>query len=60
MLILCLCSYVVTILAASVLYIILFRENKRREQLELDEREKDRVAFKDLTDVENPYFRYVL
>ncbi|KAI0870423.1 putative MFS transporter [Hypoxylon argillaceum] len=52
--------YVVTILAASVLYIILFRENKRREQLELDEREKDRVAFKDLTDVENPYFRYVL
>ncbi|KAI0428319.1 putative MFS transporter [Xylaria sp. FL1042] len=52
--------YVITILAASVLYVILFRENRRREQLGLDERERDRVAFKDLTDVENPYFRYVL
>jgi hypothetical protein len=56
----CLCSYVVTILAASALYVILFRENKRREQLGVDEREKDRIAFKDLTDIENPYFRYVL
>ncbi|KAI1120140.1 putative MFS transporter [Nemania abortiva] len=52
--------YVVTILAACVLYAILFRENKRREQLGLDEQEKDRNAFKDLTDKENPYFRYVL
>ncbi|KAI0471391.1 putative MFS transporter [Xylaria cf. heliscus] len=52
--------YVVTILAASTLYVILRRENRRREQLGLDERERDRVAFKDLTDKENPYFRYVL
>ncbi|KAI1157993.1 putative MFS transporter [Nemania serpens] len=52
--------YVVTILAACALYVILFRENRRREQLGLDERERDRMAFKDLTDKENPYFRYVL
>ncbi|KAI1748744.1 putative MFS transporter [Xylaria castorea] len=52
--------YVVTILAASTLYVILRRENRRREQLGLDERERGRVAFKDLTDKENPYFRYVL
>ncbi|KAI1274250.1 putative MFS transporter [Xylaria sp. FL0933] len=52
--------YVITMLAASALYVILFRENRRREQLGLDERERDRIAFKDLTDVENPYFRYVL
>ncbi|KAF2972329.1 hypothetical protein GQX73_g1272 [Xylaria multiplex] len=52
--------YVITILAASALYVILSRENKRREQLGLDERERDRVAFKDLTDRENPYFRYVI
>jgi uncharacterized membrane protein YoaK (UPF0700 family) len=53
-------SYIVTILSASTLYVILRRENKRREQLGLDEQERDRVAFKDLTDKENPYFRYVL
>ncbi|KAI8948606.1 putative MFS transporter [Xylaria longipes] len=52
--------YVVTILAASTLYVILRRENRRRERLGLDERERGRVAFKDLTDKENPYFRYVL
>ncbi|KAI0864846.1 putative MFS transporter [Xylaria cubensis] len=52
--------YVVTILTASTLYVILRRENRRREQLGLDERERGRVAFKDLTDKENPYFRYVL
>ena len=53
-------SYVITILAATTLYIILHRENKRRETLGLDEREGKRIAFKDLTDKENPYFRYVL
>ncbi|KAI0532623.1 putative MFS transporter [Xylaria digitata] len=52
--------YVITILAASTLYVILSRENRRREQLGLDERERDRIAFKDLTDKENPYFRYVI
>ncbi|KAI0409235.1 putative MFS transporter [Xylaria palmicola] len=52
--------YVITILAASALYVILFRENRRRERLGLDGREKDQNAFKDLTDKENPYFRYVL
>ncbi|KAI1197887.1 putative MFS transporter [Nemania serpens] len=52
--------YVVTILAACALYVVLFRENRRRERLGLDERERDRMAFKDLTDKENPYFRYAL
>lgn len=52
--------YVVTILASSALYVLLRRENRRRDQLGLDERERDRFAFKDLTDEENPYFRYVL
>ncbi|KAI0205892.1 putative MFS transporter [Astrocystis sublimbata] len=52
--------YVVTILAASALYAILRRENRKREQLGLDEQERSRVASKDLTDKENPYFRYVL
>ncbi|KAI1419222.1 putative MFS transporter [Xylaria sp. FL1777] len=52
--------YVITILAASALYVVLLRENRRREQLGLDQQEGDRLAFKDLTDKENPYFRYVL
>lgn len=53
-------SYCITILSASTLYVILWRENRRRDNLELDETERDRLAFKDLTDKENPYFRYVL
>ncbi|KAI1172048.1 putative MFS transporter [Nemania sp. FL0916] len=53
--------YVITILAAISLYIVLFRENRRRDHLNLnDERERDAIAFKDLTDKENMYFRYVL
>lgn len=53
-------SYCITIVSASVLYYILHRENKKRETLGLDESERDRLAFKDLTDKENSYFRYVL
>ena len=43
-----------------VLYLVLRRENKRRESLRLDDEGRDRLAFRDLTDRENPYFRYVL
>ena len=42
------------------LYYVLHMENKRRESLRVDEEERDRLAFMDLTDKENPYFRYVL
>lgn len=53
-------SYCITIVSASTLYIVLRRENKKREAFQGDERERDRLAFKDLTDKQNPYFRYVL
>ncbi|ETS74130.1 hypothetical protein PFICI_13996 [Pestalotiopsis fici W106-1] len=51
--------YCITILCASALYVLLYRENKRRDQLSLDENERNRNAFKDLTDKENLHFRYV-
>lgn len=53
-------SYSITIAAAVVLGIVLSRENKKREDLAVNEEERDRLAFMDLTDKENPYFRYVL
>ncbi|KAF9873048.1 major facilitator superfamily transporter [Colletotrichum karsti] len=52
--------YCVTILSAATLNFVLWRENKRRDGLGLDEGERDRLAFKDLTDKENLHFRYVL
>ncbi|OKL60414.1 hypothetical protein UA08_04377 [Talaromyces atroroseus] len=52
--------YCLTILFSTILYVILRRENSRRDKLDLDEDERQRVAFKDLTDKENLYFRYVL
>jgi len=52
--------YCIVICLAVALYITLRRENKRRDGLGLDEGARDRLAFKDLTDKENPYFRYVL
>ncbi|KAF2491956.1 MFS general substrate transporter [Lophium mytilinum] len=53
-------SYCITITAAITLYYVLWRENKKREGYPIDEEERDRMAFMDLTDKENPYFRYVL
>ena len=47
-------------LCATSLYVILYRENKARERLELNEEDKARMAFKDLTDQENKFFRYAL
>jgi MFS family permease len=52
--------YCITIVAAGVLYVVLWRENKTRDARQVDEAERDRIAFMDLTDGENPYFRYVL
>jgi hypothetical protein len=46
--------------ASGALYVVLKRENKRRDTLVGNEDERDRLAFRDLTDKENVYFRYVL
>ncbi|KAH6686425.1 allantoate permease [Plectosphaerella plurivora] len=51
--------YVICILAAAALYWVLRRENAKREHLAVDEEERAKLAFQDLTDKENPYFRYV-
>ena len=53
-------SYCILIVLAGVLYVLLRRENSRRASLQLNEEDRDRLAFMDLTDKENPYFRYVL
>ncbi|KAJ5919296.1 hypothetical protein N7466_010239 [Penicillium verhagenii] len=52
--------YCITIAAAVALYFVLWRENKARDNMELDEVLRDKIAFDDLTDKENPFFRYVL
>ncbi|CAK7214997.1 hypothetical protein SCUCBS95973_002326 [Sporothrix curviconia] len=52
--------YSITILSAAALYLVLYRENKKREALEMDETERSKLAFKDLTDKQNKYFRYAL
>ncbi|KAI4268911.1 MAG: hypothetical protein LQ337_007575 [Flavoplaca oasis] len=53
------CYCIVIILAIS-LYLHLRTENKKRDKLPSNEAERDKMAFRDLTDKENPYFRYVL
>ena len=52
--------YRITIVSAVVLYFVLARENKRREALDLNDVDRDKMAFQDLTDKENPYFKYML
>ncbi|KAJ5965012.1 Major facilitator superfamily domain general substrate transporter [Penicillium vulpinum] len=52
--------YCITISAAVVLYFVLRRENRIRESLDLDEVQRDKIAFDDLTDKQNPFFRYAL
>ncbi|WZH42358.1 major facilitator superfamily domain-containing protein [Fusarium acuminatum] len=52
--------YVICILASTALYFVLRNENRRRDALGMgDESERAKLAFQDLTDKENPYFRYV-
>jgi hypothetical protein len=53
-------SYCITIMSATILYFLLARENKRRAAMELNDVDRDKMAFQDLTDKENPYFTYVL
>ncbi|KAK8143179.1 hypothetical protein G3M48_007601 [Beauveria asiatica] len=51
--------YVICIVASLVLYVVLRRENKARSVMPMDEAESAKLAFQDLTDKENPHFRYV-
>lgn len=51
-------SYAVLIAVAAALYVMLRRENARRDTLVLDEKEGEKHAFDDLTDRENMWFRY--
>lgn len=52
-------SYIICILASTALYFVLRNENKKRDAVPGDEAERAKLAFQDLTDKENPYFRYV-
>jgi hypothetical protein len=42
------------------LYIVLWKANRQRENDGQNEVEREKLAFQDLTDKENPYFQYVL
>lgn len=53
-------SYCITIASSTALYVVLKRANKQKGLLEQDDSERAKLAFQDLTDKENPYFRYVL
>jgi hypothetical protein len=53
-------SYCITITSSIVFYVVLRLENRRRDRLELDESLRDKMAFADMTDRENMFFRYVL
>jgi hypothetical protein len=52
-------SYCIVIVLAITLMVLLRRENLRRDTLQLDVKEAEKIAFEDLTDKENPHFRYV-
>lgn len=50
--------YALLVVLSTVLYVMLRRENSRRDGLNLDKEEGDRIAFDDLTDKQNLHFRY--
>lgn len=50
--------HVLLIILSGVLFVLYRRENKRREALNLDKEEAERIAFDDLTDKQNLHFRY--
>lgn len=50
--------YALLVLLSGLLVWMLRRENRRRDGLALDQREGERVAFDDLTDRQNMFFRY--
>ncbi|RAH48819.1 putative MFS transporter [Aspergillus brunneoviolaceus CBS 621.78] len=52
--------YCIVIAAAGALWVVLWRENRRRDAAGLDEGLRDKLGFQDLTDRENGWFRYVL
>ena len=51
--------YALVIALAVALFVMLKVENQKREQLHLEQKEAERIAFDDLTDKENMHFRYV-
>jgi hypothetical protein len=53
-------SYIICIAASATLYIVLAAANKKKAAAPADEAERAKLAFQDLTDMENPYFKYVL
>ncbi|KAK3314849.1 major facilitator superfamily domain-containing protein [Apodospora peruviana] len=53
-------SQMVCMAAAAVLYLVLYRANRHKSGLLQNETERAKLAFQDLTDIQNPYFRYVL
>ncbi|GAB1316064.1 Allantoate transport protein [Madurella fahalii] len=56
--------FIICIVVAVLLYLVLVGANKQKKRALLasgfDETERAKLAFQDLTDMENPYFRYVL
>ncbi|KAI5921923.1 major facilitator superfamily transporter [Camillea tinctor] len=53
--------YCITIVSSVALLFVLRYENKRKEAAVVeDETERAKLAFQDLSDKENPYFRYVM
>ncbi|KAL2018064.1 hypothetical protein VTK56DRAFT_1296 [Thermocarpiscus australiensis] len=52
--------YVICIAASAALYVVLMTANKKKLAANVDGTERAKLAFQDLTDMENPYFRYVL
>ena len=42
------------------LYVVLRNANKQKDAVQVDEEERAKLAFQDLTDKENPYFQYVM
>ncbi|KAF1809506.1 MFS general substrate transporter [Eremomyces bilateralis CBS 781.70] len=52
--------YVICMAASVALYFVLSSENRKRDAVVGSEEERANLAFQDLTDKENPYFRYVL
>jgi len=56
-LIICYCILIVT---CGAWYFYLKRENAKRDRMNLQDEERDEVAFKDLDELDNKHFRYVL
>lgn len=50
--------YCILIAACAGLGVHLWLENRKRARMQLDPEKSDDMAFRDLSDRENPYFRY--